>query len=68
MKRKGKHGVLSADTYTNFSLVMSKAFEASREVLNENRRLGIATPFYMNGNIYHLMPDGRIVLKKRCEK
>ena len=66
--RKRRSKSLPLSVYRNLTAMMSKAYEASRRVLEENKRLGIATPFYMNGNIYHLMPDGRIVLKKRCEK
>ena len=34
-----------------------------RTVLEENKKLGIPTPFSLKGKIYYLMPDDRIVLK-----
>ena len=49
--------------YKNIAEIMSKAYKASVQVLEENKRLGIPTPFSLRGKIYHLMPDGRIILK-----
>lgn len=51
-------------TYKNFTEVLSKAYRASHKVLEENKRLGIPTPFSLQDRIYYLMPDGRIILKK----
>lgn len=55
---------LPLSIYKNLTEIMSKAYKASNKVLEENKRLGIATPFSFQGRIYYLMPDGRIVLKK----
>lgn len=49
--------------YKNAVEVMAKASKTYHDLLDENKKLGIPTPFSLRGNIYHLMPDGRIVLK-----
>ncbi|MFH0790653.1 MAG: hypothetical protein V2A64_03380 [Candidatus Omnitrophota bacterium] len=50
--------------YKNLTEVMAKAYKASHKVLEENKKLGIPTPFSLQDRIYYLMPDGRIILKK----
>lgn len=54
--------------YKHFVEVLSRAYDASHKVLEENRRLGIPSPFSLQGRIYYLMPDGRIVLKSKQSK
>lgn len=51
--------------YKDIMEIMSKAYKASHKVLEENKKLGIPTPFSLRGKIYYLMPDGEIVLKKK---
>lgn len=60
---KNKKDNIPLVVYKNITSIMSKANQASDMVLEENRRLRIATPFSLQGRIYHLMPDGRIVSK-----
>jgi len=64
MKRR-KNKPLPLRIYKNLTELMSKAYLASDKVLEENKRLGIPTPFSLQGRIYYLMPDGRIVLKRK---
>jgi len=60
---KNKKSNIPLAIYKNIIRMMSKANQASDKVLEENRRLRISTPFSLQGRIYHLMPDGRIVSK-----
>jgi len=62
VKTKSKKNI-PLHIYKNVADLMAKASLASRKVLDENKKLGIATPFSLEGRIYHLMPDGRIVLR-----
>lgn len=62
MVNEKKHKKISLVTYKNIVETMSKAYKASIQVLEENKKLGISTPFSLQGRIYNLMPDGRIVL------
>lgn len=50
--------------YKDLTEVIAKGCESTFKVLQENKRLGIPTPFSLQGRIYYLMPDGRIVLKR----
>ena len=50
--------------YKNIIETMAKANNAYHQLLEENKKLGIPTPFSLQGNIYYLMPDGSIILKK----
>lgn len=63
-KRNGKKRGLPLMIYKNAMEVMAKANKAYHQLLEENKKLGIPTPFSLRGNVYHLMPDGRIILKK----
>ncbi len=63
--RRNTHKAVALKTYKNLTETMSKAYQASDGVLEENKRLGIPSPFSLQGRIYYLMPDGRIVLKKK---
>ena len=62
-KSNNKKG-LPLRLYKEITQIMSKAYTASNKVLEENKRLGIPTPFSLNGRIYYLLPDGRIILKR----
>ncbi|MDP8263675.1 MAG: hypothetical protein P9M13_10305 [Candidatus Ancaeobacter aquaticus] len=62
--RKPANKNISLKTYKNFTDITSKACEASHKVLEENKRLGIPSPFSLQGRIYYLMPDGEIIMKK----
>ncbi len=59
---------VSLHVYKKVAELMTKAYKASRKVLEENKRLGIPTPFFLQGRIYFLMPDGRIILKHNSRK
>lgn len=61
-------GKVPLSVYKTVAELMNKAYKASRKVLEENKRLGIPTPFSLSGRIYYLMPDGRIVLKRNGRK
>ena len=63
MKSKKSSPKIPLNIYKNITEIMSKAYKASAKVLEENKKLGIPTPFSLKGNIYYLMPDDRIVLK-----
>lgn len=63
--RKKTAKKIPLNTYKTLTEVMSKAYKASHYVLAENKKLGIPSPFSLNGRIYYLMPDGRIVSKRR---
>ncbi|MCX5695154.1 MAG: hypothetical protein NTW18_00610 [Candidatus Omnitrophica bacterium] len=62
---KNKKSSIPLVVYRNIANVMSRANEASDRVLEENKRLHIPTPFSLQGRIYNLMPDGRIVCRAR---
>ncbi len=64
MQKRINKGGLPLKIYKNLTEVMSKAYKASHKVLEENKKLGIPTPFSLQDRIYYLMPDGRIILKK----
>lgn len=66
--RKNASKSVSLKTYKNLMEVMNKAYKASYHALEENKRLGIPSPFSFKGRIYYLMPDGRIVLKRVNKK
>ncbi|RLF75315.1 hypothetical protein DRN39_07470 [Thermococci archaeon] len=51
--------------YKELVEIIAKGRKASYKVLQENKRLGIPTPFSLQGVIYYLMPDGRIVRKRK---
>lgn len=61
---KSKNESIPLALYKNITDVMIKANEASDKVLEENKRLRIATPFSLLGRIYYLMPNGRIISKR----
>jgi len=63
MRNKKNSNKIPLKIYKNITETMSKAYKASAGVLEENKRLGIPTPFSLKGKIYYLMPDDRIVLK-----
>jgi len=63
MKNKKSAGKIPLTIYRNITEIMSKAYKASAKVLEENKRMGVASPFSLKGKIYHLMPDGRILLR-----
>lgn len=67
-KPKTRNSELPLNIYKNFTQVMSKAYQASYKVLEENKKLGIPSPFSLGDRIYYLMPDGRIILKKAKNK
>lgn len=59
---KGKNS-LPLILYKNLIETMSKSNEAYHKIIDENKKLGIPTPFSLQGKIYFLMPDGTIELK-----
>jgi hypothetical protein len=63
-----KNKSLPPRIYKHLAEVMRRANEASQAVLEENKRLGIPTPFALEGRIYYLMPDGKIVLRRLSGK
>lgn len=63
MRNKKNSNKIPLKIYKNITEIMSKAYKASAKVLEENKKLGIPTPFSLKGKIYYLMPDDRIVLK-----
>lgn len=63
MKSKKSSPKIPLNIYKNITEIMSKAYRASTKVLEENKKMGIPTPFSLKGKIYYLMPDDRIVLK-----
>ena len=64
-KNTKKNSNLPLKLYKNLIDVMAKANKTYHKIIEENKRLGIPTPFSLQGNIYYLMTDSRIVLKKR---
>ncbi len=67
-KIKNSKTSLPIHIHKDFTEVMSKACKASYEVLEENKKLGIPSPFSLRGKIYYFMPDGRIVLKEQKKR
>jgi hypothetical protein len=63
-----KNSNIPLSIHRDFIEAMSKAYKASYQVLEENKKLGIPSPFSLRGKIYYLMPDGRIILKKQEKK
>lgn len=61
-------GNVPLNVYKKVAELMNKAYKASRKVLEENKRLGIPTPFSLSGRIYYLMPNGKIILKASGRK
>lgn len=61
---QNKTGRLPLKIYKDVTEIMSKAYRASYKVLEENKRLGIPTPFSLRGKIYYLMPNDEIILKR----
>lgn len=55
---------LPLEIYKKSMELMAIAKRASAKVLEENKRLGVPTPFAIKGKIYYLMPDGSIEEKK----
>lgn len=47
---------------------MAKSKKAYRKIVEENKKLGIPTPFSLYGRVYYLMPDGRIILKRTTKR
>ena len=65
---KTKRNDLPLHLYKNLIDVMAKSNKTFHKIVEENKKVGIATPFSLQGRIYHLMPDGRILLKKNYTK
>jgi hypothetical protein len=63
-KSGSKQKALPLHLYKNLIDMMSKANDTYHNIVKENKKLGIPTPFSLEGKIYYLMPDGKIVLKK----
>ena len=61
---KAKSNNLRLSIYKDLIYDMAKSRKAYQEIVEENKKLGIPTSFSLYGRVYHLMPDGRIVLKK----
>jgi len=59
-----KQKALPLRLYKNLIDLMSKANDTYHNIIQENKKLGIPTPFSLQGEIYYLMPDGKIILKK----
>ena len=68
MAKNNKPKEIPSRLYKEVVRLMSKAYSASHKVLEENRKLGIPSPFALNGRIYYLMPDGRIKLKSKSKR
>ena len=68
MKKKSGQKKLSLNIYKDIMEVMAKANKASQTVLEENKKLGIPSPFSLGGRVYHLLPSGKIVLKSSHAK
>lgn len=60
---KSGYKKLSPNIYKSIMEVMAKANKASQGVLEENKKLGIPSPFSLAGRIYNLMPNGKIILR-----
>ena len=65
---KAKQGNLPLAIYKDLIDDMAKSRKVYRKIVEENKKLGISTSFSLYGRIYHLMPDGRIILKQSSKK
>jgi hypothetical protein len=65
---KAKQGNLPLAIYKDLIDDMAKSRKVYRKIVEENKKLGIPTSFSLYGRIYHLMPDGRIILKQSSKK
>ncbi len=65
---KANQGNLPLVIYKDLIDNMAKSRKAYRNIVEENKKLGIPTSFSLYGRVYHLMPDGRIVLKRFTKK
>ncbi|HLC15438.1 MAG TPA: hypothetical protein VJL89_04345 [Thermodesulfovibrionia bacterium] len=58
----------SLETYKRALEILSIANDAAARVIEENKRLGIPSPFAIGERIFFLMPDGGVEEKKRDEE
>ena len=65
---KAKQDNLPLSIYKDLIDNMAKSRKVYRTIVEENKKLGIPTSFSLYGRVYHLMPDGRIVLKRSTKK
>ena len=65
---KARQGNLPLAIYKDLIDNMAKSRKVYRKIVEENKKLGIPTSFSLYGRVYHLMPDGRIVLKRFTKK
>lgn len=65
---KANQDILPLGIYKDLISNMAKSKKVYRKIVEENKKLGIPTPFSLYGKVYHLMPDGRIVLKRFTKK
>jgi len=65
---KEKNSGPSLETYKETLEVLAIARRASARVQEENRRLGIPSPFAIGERIFFLMPDGSVEEKKHDEE
>ena len=61
---KAKQGNLPLAIYKDLIDNIAKSRKVYRKIIEDNKKLGIPTSFSLYGRVYHLMPDGRIILKK----
>jgi len=61
---KAKKSGLPLTLYKDLIDDMAKSRKVYRKIVEENKKLGIPTSFSLYGRVYHLMPDGRIILKQ----
>ena len=61
---KAKQGNLPLAIYKDLIDNIAKSRKVYRKIVEENKKLGIPTSFSLYGRVYHLMPVGRIILKK----
>jgi len=65
---KAKQGNLPLAIYKDLVDNIAKSRKVYRNIVEENKTLGIPTSFSLYGRVYHLMPDGRIILKQFTKK
>jgi len=65
---KAKSNNLPLSIYKDLIDNMAKSRSVYRKIVEENKKLGIPTSFSLYGRVYHLMPDGRIILKQFTKK
>ena len=65
---KAKQDNLPLAIYKDLIDNMAKSKKAYRKIVEDNKKLGIPTPFSLYGRVYYLMPDGRIILKRTTNK